>query len=462
MSDLLDYSANELSSLYQAQKLSPVEVLETVLIEAASSQTAINAFCHFGADSALAQARESAARWQAGRPLGALDGVPVSIKDNVATQDMPTRFGSQAVSAEAAMQADSPCVARLREAGAVLFGKTTLPDFAHKILTDSPVSGITRNPWNRAHTPGGSSGGASAAVASGLGPLAIGTDGGGSIRVPAAFTGIFGFKPSFGRVPHYPRGAFALLSHVGPMTRTVADAALVMNVITKPDARDWYSLPYDGVDYLAHLRRRPAKLRVACSTSLGLDVPVEQELLQVLLRSAQYLEETGADVDGDDPPAIQMCNEIHRTLWTSFSARLVEQLGAAASQLDPSLLALAHAGEKVSRDGLLQALMQRGEAGKQVGEFFTRHDLLLCPVYPTLAPNLAECDAVEPPVPIFTPWCNQLGLPAASVFCGFGASGLPLAVQIVGPRFADLAVLQAAQILEAAWGVPPRAKVVPK
>ncbi len=451
---LLLLDAVALGHAYQSREITPVDVLEQVLSEA-NVCAELRPFSQIAAEHALRSAEEAKLRWSAGKPLSPLDGVPISIKDNLGMRGTATRFGSLAIDDDAADLEDSPCVAKLRAAGAVLFAKTTMPDFAHKIVTDSPLTGTTCNPWNPLHTPGGSSGGSAVAVARGLGPISIGTDGGGSIRIPAAFCGIFGFKPSFGRVPHYPRGAFALLSHVGPMTRTVRDAAAVLNVISTPDKADWYSLPYDPVDYETNIGAMPARMRVACSADLGLGLPVMDSISAATRHSAQFLEELGAFVEEAVPPSILDCNRIHRVMWAALCARLASGLGKdKASKFDGSLKALVLAGENATRDEVLEALVLRGEAGKSVNEFFERFDVLLCPVHPTVAPALANIDRESPPFPCFTQWCNQLGLPAASVYCGLTPDGLPLAVQVVGPRFADLRVLQVAQFLESAWGKP--------
>lgn len=456
MEDLTLLSAFELQQAYRARDISPVEVMAAVL-HALDARREYNAFVCVDAERAMQDARSSQQRWLTNQPLSAFDGVPVSVKDNIGVESMPTRFGSLAVDDNAALIPDSPCVVRLREAGALIFGKTTLPDFAHKITTDSPLTGTTTNPWNTRHTPGGSSGGAAAAIASGIGPVAIGTDGGGSIRIPAAFCGNFGFKPSFGRVPHYPRGAFALLSHVGPMTRTVRDAAAVMNILAKPDVRDWYALPYEEIDYTQLTTSYSYGLRVACSVNLGLDRAVAGELQQALQCSAQYLQELGAHVQEASPPAIQRCIEVHRTLWGTFCARLAASLGDKARKFDPSLTDLVEMGTALPHNAFFDALILRGELGRQIGEFFSQYDVLICPVHPTTAPSLSSVDPASPVVPVFTQWCNQLGLPAASVYCGIGAGGLPLAVQVVGPRFADKTVLQVCRMLESAWGASPLA-----
>ena len=249
MSDLALLSAVELLDGYRRKTLSPVDATRACLAQIERHNAAQNAFVHVADEASLAQARASEDRWRRDAPAGALDGVPVTIKDLILTRGWPTLRGSKTVDPKGPWNDDAPVVARVREHGAVLLGKTTTPEFGWKGVTDSPLTGITRNPWNKAKTPGGSSGGAAAAVASGMGPLAVGTDGGGSIRIPCSFTGLFGIKGSFGRVPAWPLSPFGTVAHVGPMTRSVADAALMLNVLSLPDARDWHALPYDARDY---------------------------------------------------------------------------------------------------------------------------------------------------------------------------------------------------------------------
>ena len=454
-SDLCDLTVLELTTLYQAGTVSPVDVMQQVLTRITKFDPAVNGFCQI-ADDVLDMARASEHRWQRRSPLGPLDGVPVSIKDNVAVAGMATRFGSLTTPMRAA-RSDSPCVARLREAGAICFGKTTLPDFAHKIVTDSPLTGVTRNPWRLDCTPGGSSGGAAAAVALGMAPAAIGTDGGGSIRIPAAFTETFGFKPSFGRVPHAPRGPFALLSHIGPMTRCVEDAARIMTVISRPDSRDWYALPFDGSDYEQGLRCRlaPGGIRVALSPTLGLPVDIEPNVYDAVMRASEVFRELGASVRRADPPGVARSNAIHATLWPACCNQLAGSMPDGGAQLDPSLRAYAHAGSNISREALLGALVERGELGASVNAFFEQHDILICPVYPCVAMPLDALPAGNVLFPHFTAWCNQLGLPAASVYGGMTASGLPVGVQIVGGRHADALVLWASHLFEHAFGRAP-------
>ncbi|MEI7296296.1 amidase family protein [Paraburkholderia tropica] len=453
--DICDLTIQELNDLYRAGKASPIDAVTAILKRIELLDPSVNAFCQISAD-AVDMARASEERWQRKQPLGPLDGIPVSIKDNVAVAGLATRYGSRAIDASPSTT-DSPCVARLREVGAICFGKTTLPDFAHKIVTDSPLTGITRNPWDRERTPGGSSGGAAAAVALGMGPAAIGTDGGGSIRIPAAFTGTFGFKPSFGRVPHAPRGPFGLMSHVGPMTRCVGDAARLLTVITRPDSRDWYALPFEASDYELGLKCQPTPggIRIACSPALGLNVAPEPDVQNAVLQAVETFRQLGAHVQSEDPPGIARCNAVHATLWPACCSQLTDGLTDRAASLDPSLQAYANAGAAISREALLAALIERGELGAAVNVFFERYDLVICPVYPRIAMRLADLPAGDDLFPHFTAWCNQLGLPAASVFAGTTAEGLPLGIQIVGGRHADALVLWASHIFELAVGRAP-------
>jgi aspartyl-tRNA(Asn)/glutamyl-tRNA(Gln) amidotransferase subunit A len=248
--DVTRLSATELLALYRRRELSPVEATRAVLARIDTQNALTNAYCLVRDADALASAKQSEQRWHAGEPAGLLDGVPVSVKDLLLTSGWPTLRGSLTIDKPGPWTVDAPAVARVREHGAVLLGKTATPEFGWKGVTDSPLTGVTRNPWDPGRTAGGSSGGAAAAVASGMGPLALGTDGGGSIRIPASFCGIVGLKPTHGRVPVYPPSTFGTLSHVGPMARTVADAALLLDALGSPDFRDPLALD-----------RRPARGR---------------------------------------------------------------------------------------------------------------------------------------------------------------------------------------------------------
>jgi aspartyl-tRNA(Asn)/glutamyl-tRNA(Gln) amidotransferase subunit A len=445
--ELWAFSAVQLSEAFRLDQISPVEASRVILDRLSALDPVLNAFCFVDTDSVMRQARRSEERWRSGRSLSAIDGVPVSVKDNLRAEGTPTLFGSLAVDRATSFHSDSPAVARLREAGAIILGKTTMPDFAYKVTTESPLTGVTVNPWNFERSPGGSSGGAAAAVAAGFGPLALGTDGGGSIRVPASWSGIYGFKPSFGRVPHYPRGAFAPLSHVGPMTRTVMDAALMMQEISRPDSRDWYSLPPETIDFRSDVLSGVAGMTIAVSFSLGLrDLAVEPEITKAISEAAELLRGLGATIVETDPPAVATCQAIHRTMWASYCALVVRKFGEKRASFDPGLLELADFGESIPKHAFLEATAARADVGREINAFFSRYDLLLCPVSPIFAPETPPNSS--PIVPGLTSWCNQTGLPAASMPTGLSAQGLPIGVQIVGRRFADVDVLRASYAVE--------------
>ena len=298
--ELCSLSATDLIRAYARKQLSPVEVTQAVLDRIERLNPVLNAFCLLDSDASLKAAKQSEKRWAKGAPQGLLDGVPVSIKDLLLTRGWPTLRGSKTVDPKGPWNDDAPAVARLREHGAVLLGKTTTPEFGWKGVTDSPLTGITRNPWNPKLTPGGSSGGGAAAVAAGMGPLTVGTDGGGSIRIPCAFTGLFGLKPSFGRVPAWPLSPMGTVAHVGPMTRTVADAALMMNVLSLPDMRDWHGLPHDGRDYRIGLDDGVKGLRIAYSADLGY-ARVDAEIAAIVKKAVARFKDLGAHVEAKDP-----------------------------------------------------------------------------------------------------------------------------------------------------------------
>src|SRR5215469_15741439 len=297
--DVAYASAVELLQLYRNKALSPVEVTRALLDRLDSLEPKINAFCLVDHDGAPAAARASEARWLRGEQSGALDGVPVTIKDLVLMRGFPTLRGSHLVERDQDWSEDAPGTARLREAGAVILGKTTTPEFGWKALGDSPLTGITRNPWDLSRTPGGSSAGAAAACAAGIGPLHLGSDGAGSIRIPCAFTGLFGLKPSFGRVPAYPLSPMGLLAHLGPMARTVVDAALMLTVLCAPDHRDPYALPPEDRDYLDGLDDGVRGWRIAYSPTLGY-ARVDPEIAAAVAEAVRQFEALGAVVEEID------------------------------------------------------------------------------------------------------------------------------------------------------------------
>src|SRR5688572_11367759 len=269
MTDLARLSATELVAAYRDGRLSPVEATQAALAAIDAGNARVNAFVLVDADEALAAAARSEARWRAGAPLGPGDGMPTSVKDLLYTRGWPTLRGTHLIDERGPWTEDAPAVARLRETGAVLLGKTTTPEFGWKGVTDSPRFGVTGNPVDPALTAGGSSGGSAAAVAAGMGTWSVGTDGGGSLRIPAAFTGTVTIKPTYGLVPLWPASPFGTLSHAGPMTRDVTDAALMLDILAGFDPRDWSALPVPSRSFLDGLDSGVAGLRLAFSPALG-------------------------------------------------------------------------------------------------------------------------------------------------------------------------------------------------
>ncbi len=450
MTDLCSLTATALLEGYRQRTLSPVEVAQAVLKRIEAFNPRFNAF-NLVSDRLAEDAKASEARWAAGQPKGLLDGVPVSIKDIILTKGWPTLRGSKTVDAKGPWNDDAPATARLREHGALLIGKTTTPEFGWKGVTDSPLTGITRNPWNPEKTPGGSSGGAAAALAAGMGPLAVGTDGGGSIRIPCSFTGLFGIKPSFGRVPAWPLSPFGTVAHVGPMTRDVTDAALMLSVLSLPDARDWHALPYEPRDYRAGLNTGVQDLRIAYSANLGY-ATVDPEVSDLVSQAVKLFADLGARVE-EKHPGFDNPEPIFRVHWFSGAAALVRSLKD-TKPVDPGLLDVAAQGEKVTAADILEAQMKRGALGVHMNLFHRDYDLL---VTPTLAvPAFGVGREYPEGNKRWTDWTpftypfNLTGQPAASIPCGFTMAGLPVGLHIVGPRFADALVLRAARAFETA------------
>ena len=373
--DIAFMPATQLLALYRGKQLSPVEVIEHTLKRLETHESAINAFVLYDPETALAMARASEARWRKGEPQGLLDGVPVALKDTVLTKGWPRLLGSRTINADQSWDEDSPVTARLRDEGAVFFGKTTTPEFGWKPVTDSPLTGVTRNPWDLERTPGGSSGGSAAGVLAGICPLAVGTDAGGSIRIPASFCGIVGLKPTFGRVAVYPPSVFGDVAHVGPMSRTVDDAALMLDAIMGPDSRDWHSVPDDDIAYRDRVREGSLKgKRIALSPTLGFAEPTAL-VRTALERASQVLVELGAVVEPADPFRESPLPVFQTLALGAFWALLRAQTPEAITLMDPGLVELCRRGEAVTQEQYVGAIAQRTTLGQALRQFFDRFDL---------------------------------------------------------------------------------------
>jgi aspartyl-tRNA(Asn)/glutamyl-tRNA(Gln) amidotransferase subunit A len=450
-------SAAELLVAYREKKLSPVEVTKAVLARIDRFNPIVNAYVHVDAGGALAEAKASETRWMTGAPKGLVDGVPVGVKDNFLVTGMPSRFGSK-LTAEAAQTMDSPSVARLREHGAVFLGKTTMPEYGWKATSDSPLTGLTRNPWDTRTTTGGSSSGAVASAVLGMGSLQLGTDGGGSIRIPAAFTGCYGIKPTRARVPIYPAAPLGTIAHHGPLTRTVADAAIVMSVISAPDARDVYAWISPPTYYSKGLDDGVRGMRIAYSPRLGYARRVDPEIEATVAKAARTFESLGAKVEQVDPDLGGDPIDAWNTIWWSSMALTLQAFGDRASQLaDPGLLAGAAQGVGTLATDYMRAQLKRAQLHNVFVRFHETYDLLLTPSLPLPAFEVGHL--VPPSGEWGTAWCdwapfsypfNLTQQPAASVPCGFTSQGLPIGLQIVGPVGADDRVLRASRAFETA------------
>jgi aspartyl-tRNA(Asn)/glutamyl-tRNA(Gln) amidotransferase subunit A len=458
MTDLHTLSATELVALYRARKLSPVEATKATLDRIETLDRRYNAYCLVDAESALAEAKSSEERWAKGAPLGLVDGVPTSIKDLILTKGWPTRRGSRTAPRETAWDEDAPCVARLREHGAVLLGKTTTPEFGWKAMGDSPLTGITRNPWNPDRTPGASSAGAAAGLAAGMAALAIGTDGGGSIRIPCAFSGLAGIKATYGRVPAHPPSTMGLLSNVGPMARTVADAALMLSVIAGTDDRDPYRLPPDPRRWHQGLDGGVKGLRIAFSPALGY-AKVDPEVAAAVERAAGALAGMGAAVETADP-GFESPRQPFIDLWAAGAARMAQAFSPEErALLDPGFWKIIEHGERLSGVAVAAADAQRTALGHKMSLFHRRFDLLLTPTMPTGALPV-EWDSSDPDRQHWIDWTpfsypfNMTRQPAATVPCGLTSDGLPIGLQLVGRLYEEDTVLRAARAYEATHPLP--------
>ncbi len=461
--DLCFASAAELAARYRARELSPVDVVDAVLQRIEAIQPSINAFVTVCSDEARREAAAAEAAMTQDTEPPPLLGVPVSVKDLVNTAGVRTTFGSKLM-ADNVPTADSVTVARLKRAGAILVGKTTTPEFGHKPLTEAPLFGKTRNPWDLSRTCGGSSGGAGAAVAAGLAPLAVGTDGGGSIRIPAACCGVVGLKPTLGCIPHdQAADNFGNLAYVGPMTRTVGDAARMLDAMAGPDSADPYSLGIASRDFTSAAKPEADLngLRIAWRPYLG-NAVVDAEVLRIVEAALPAFEELGADVE---PVTDDFANTephwlvITHSIWASRFQELVRD---GREQMDLSLLTQIDKGQSYSAVDLQDAARARTALFREVQGWFDRFDLVLTPTLSRTAVSvdhdpLGQVEIEGRPAgslraawyPYTHPF-NLTGHPAITLPCGMASDGLPVGLQIIGPWHAEEQLLRAAALFEAA------------
>jgi aspartyl-tRNA(Asn)/glutamyl-tRNA(Gln) amidotransferase subunit A len=449
MDDLHRLDALALLAAYERRQLSPLEVTRAVLAQIDACEPRVQATWALDAEAALAQARASEARWQRGEPQGVLDGVPVTIKENIATQGVPVPLGTAATVLVPATH-DAPPAARLRAAGAVIVCKTTMPDYGMLSSGLSSFHALTRNPWDLSKNPGGSSAGAAAAAAAGYGPLHLGTDIGGSVRLPAAWCGIFALKPSLGRIPIHPPyyGRVA-----GPMTRSVQDAALMMRVLSLPDARDTMSLPYQPIAW-SELVRPIKGLKIGLLLDAGWGLPVEPEVRAAVEAAASAFAAAGATVEPLAPfmtraMADGMDQFWRCRAWMDISALPPER----AQKVLPFITEWARGGAGLSGEQVFRGFSQMGVMRDAAVAACAPFDFVLTPTAPMAAFDAEwPCPTNDPARPFehiaFTLPYNMSEQPAASINCGYTSQGLPIGLQIIGARHDDLGVLQLARAWE--------------
>jgi aspartyl-tRNA(Asn)/glutamyl-tRNA(Gln) amidotransferase subunit A len=466
MTDIAALSAVDLLKLYRDKTLSPVEYFDWLEKHIATWEPSLQALYLYRPDVAREEAGASAARWAKGTPKGPLDGVPVTIKELIATKGDPLPFGSAATELMPAAE-DAPAPARLREDGAIIYAKTTCPDYAMISSGVSSFHPLTRNPWDLTKNPGGSSSGAAAAAAAGYGPLHVGTDIGGSIRLPCGWCGLFGLKPSYGRIPLDP---FYLGRVAGPMTRSVDDSVLMMATLSRPDWRDGMSLPPPNINWF-DLKANVKGLRIGLMLNAGCGLAVEDEVREAVIAATKKFEQAGAVLSEIDGILTREMLDGLDLFWRARSWVDIEAFDPATrAKILPYILQWAQKGAEVSGVAAVKGYNQTNEMRKAAAQVFHKVDLVLSPTAPVVTFPAEWASPINDPARPFehiaftVPW-NMAENPAASINCGFTASGLPIGLQIVGPRFADLTVLRVSRLYETwrgpiKWPRPAKANVV--
>ena len=455
--DICYMPAWEMVEKIKTQELTSLEITEILIERIEKINPIINAYCTLSFDLAREMAKKADDAIKKGNKLGLLHGIPVSIKDDTETEGIRTTWGSKYYE-NYIPQEDNVIVKRLKDAGCVILGKTNLPELGFKGVTDNLIFGATKNPWNLERTPGGSSGGSAAAVTSGLGPLALGADGGGSIRIPCSLCGVYGIKPQFGRVPYvYLKTGAAIDTFVqkGPIARYVKDAALMLDVLAGPDESDRFTLPKQDISYFYEINEIPKKLKIGYSVNLGLLKAIDPEVEKCFLAAIQKFEKLDWSIEKSNI-RLKNADSIIKVLWsTGFANMMSPLIKQWRDKIDPLLVETVEEGLKLSALDIQMAGVQREKLYESVSRQFKKYDLLLTP---TVACTAFELYKIAPDtingIPVsgrdwlLTYPFNMTGHPAASIPCGWSNEGLPIGMQIIGKRFDEVSVLQASKAFE--------------
>ncbi len=455
--DICYMSACDMVDAIKRQELTSLKITETIIDRIEKINPKLNAYCTPTFDWARETAKKADDAVKKGEKLGLLHGVPISIKDEMPIKGIRTTFGSK-IYENYIPEEDDVVVKRLKDAGCVILGKTNMPEFGFLAITKNLIFGETHNPWDLNKTPGGSTGGGAAAVVSGLGPLALGADGGGSIRIPSCLCGAYGIKPSFGRVPVYPTSGihFESLIHYGPITRYVKDAALMLDAIKGPHDADTYTLPAQNINYLEKIKEKPNKLKIGYSLDLGYAKVIDSEVKENVVKSVQKFEELGWSVEHVKLKFKNPERPFLALYTVTYAYDLMTKLKEWREKMTPELVKAVEAGLGATGIDFARAIYRRKIIFEKFYQYFKNYDILITPTtgFPAFElgiPFPAEINGkkVSPTAWMpFTPIFNLTGLPAASIPCGWSSEGLPIGMQIIGRRFDDLTVLQVSKAFE--------------
>ena len=447
---LYQNSVSELIKMFKDRKTNPVELVKDIIKNIKKNNPHLNAFVEYDEEKIIKQAEVSEIRWNKKNPISFLDGIPISIKDLIITKDYPTRRGSYVESLPIYSKKDAPVVRKLKKAGAIIIGKTTTPEFGHKGTTQSNRYGVTRNPWNKKLNAGGSSGGSASAVAAGLGQLSIGTDGGGSVRIPCSFCGLFGHKPTFGRIPAYPISPFGTVANIGPISRCVKDSGLLMNIIATPDKDDWYSLPNEYNNYEKNDLEQVKSLRIGITKYWGMkhflpDLELSEEVEKGFDEAMKALRNENINLIEDEKILWPNNPEkIFKIMWYSGAANLSKKINKKEfSKIDQNFQIFIERGNKFSMFEFMDAEAKRSENATYLSYFFDNYDVIIGPTMPVLAfnaENTVPTNSDDKDIFSWTPFTYPFNLtknPASTINCGFSNSGLPVGIQVVAPHYED-------------------------